>query len=237
MIVDHCQVRHIWAAGVGFSQPLNTSVEAYIRHSTIEDCGHEAIDTHSPGTIEMAYNLIKDSQVGFNLHDNITANIHHNIVLNTTFPVICINSSDVFVTQCVLNAQIQDNTRWTYSGWTMPQFQDPAAVFVTNSTQSHVIVTNSIIFDSPTGLKNDAPEGSLGCGYLNMDNVTVAFATNAIQGAGCLNVSSGFVNKDNLDFHLQANSLCKGAGNPEDGSPDLGAYGGSNAETVIGYSN
>ena len=234
LTVDHCLVRHVWAAGIGFNRPLNSGVEAYIKNTTIEDCGHEAIDTHSPGIIELAYNVIRDSQVGINLHDDMNANIHHNIIVNTTFPFICVNSTDVFITQCILQASIQDNTRWTYQGWTMPLFEDPAAIFISNSTATSVIVTNSIILDSPVGFKNEAPQEALANGYINMDNVDEPYALNSIQGAGCLEVESGFVNQAGGDFHLLDTSPLKNAGNPEDGSPDLGAYGGVEAQEDIG---
>ena len=233
--LDHCVIRHCWAAGVGFSSPANSNIQTSIKHCTIEDCGHEAIDTHSPGNIEMAYNLLKDSQVGFNLHDDITANIHNNIVVNTTFPFICVNSSDVFITQCTLQAQIQDNSRWTYDGWTMPLFENPAAIFVANSTTSSVIATNSIIFDSTTGLRDHAPAESLASGYFDMFNVSVPHDGNALQGAGFLQVDPKFVDKTGGDYRLAVDSPLKTAGNTVDGNPELGAFGGSDAEEVIGY--
>lgn len=235
LTIDHCHLQHFWAAGSGFHNPKNESVVAYIKHTTIEDCGHEAVDTHDPGNLELAYNLIKDSQVGFNLHDNMHATIHNNILVNTTFPILCVSANDVFITQCTMQASIQDNTRWAYQGWTMPQLQDPAGIFVTNGAGSSVIITNSIVFDSPTGLRNEATEGSLVNGYLNMDNVAIPYAVNSSQGAGCLEVISGFVDKNNGDYHLSPDSPILNAGNPEDGSPQLGAYGGTNAEDNIGW--
>ncbi|MBN1952755.1 MAG: hypothetical protein JW801_16250 [Bacteroidales bacterium] len=234
LTIDNCHIRHIWAAGLGFQQPASTSSEVYVKHTTVEDCGHEAVDTHSPGTIEFAFNIIRDCQVGLNLHDEIYASAHHNIILNTTFPILCVNSQDVFITQSILQAAIQDNNRWTYQDWTMPQFQDPSALFVNNSDVSQVIITNSIIFDSPIGLRNEAPVGALANGYLNMDNVANPYYVNAVQGSGCLNVASGFIDKAGGDFKLLPTSLVKAAGNPDDGNPDLGAYGGADAEELIG---
>lgn len=234
LTIDNCHVRHIWAAGIGFQPPAGETVVQHVKNSTIEDCGHEAIDTHAPLFVEFAYNLIKDSQVGFNLHDNINANIHHNIVLNTTFPVICSNTTDVFITQCTLQASVQDNIRWTYRGWTMPRFNDPAGIFVTNTGQSEVVVTNTILFDSPTGLRNESTEQSLINGYLNMDNVIAPYTGNTFPGAGCLIVNSGFVDKNAQNYRLTENSLLIGVGNPADGNPDIGAYGGKGASDIIG---
>lgn len=237
LTIDHCHVRHIWAAGTGFQRPKVNNGASYIKHSTIEDCGHEAVDTHSPGMIEMAYNLVKDCQVGFNLQDNVIASIHHNLVLRTTHPVLCANNPEVFITQCVFQASIQDNTRWSYQGWTMPLIGNPACIFIPAGNTQSVVCTNSILLDSPVGIQSEVQEGVFTCGYLNFDNVATPFAVNATQGAGCTTLESGFVDETGGDYRLQASSPLKGQGNPADGSPDLGAYGGNNAEAAIGWEN
>jgi len=231
--LDHVNVRHVWAAATGF-QYLAPGALAYVRHSTLEDCGHEAVDTHSPGMLEVAYNVIRGCQAGLNLHDDITLNAHHNVIVDTTFPVLAVNAKNAFVTQHVLNARDQDASRWTYQGWTMPALQGGAAVFVPPG-DTHLVVTNSIVFDSARGLRNEAAETAIASGWIAMDDVAEPYVTNAIPGEGGLAAGAGFVDPAAGDFRLRADSPCRNAGNPADGSPDLGAFGGADAQAGIGW--
>ena len=234
MTVDHSVVRHIWAAGVGFHQPAASSGPSWVKNSRIEDCGHEAVDTHSPGNLELAYNVVSRSQVGFNLQDAMTANVHHNVITRTGFPVLAVNATSVLVTHGTLQAEIPDSSRWTYGGYTMPRLTNAAGVFAQGSARA--IVTNSIFFESPMGLRSEAGASALENGYLNMDGVTTGYGIEATAGAGCLAVDSGFVDRGGGDYHLKASSPLRGKGNPANGSPDLGAYGGADAQQELGWS-
>ena len=226
LTVENSYIHNIWAAGIGFNNPADPNTQSFVKHTTIEDCGHEAVDTHSPGKLELSYNLVKKCQTGFNLHDFMEATVHHNLVLDTCFPILCVNASNVHATQNTF-ARIfaQDVSRWTYNGYTMPQQTNPAGVFIPNSGTTHIIFTNSIIVDSPCGLRSDSTSSTLENGYLNFDNVINNYVGSVTPGVGITQYVSGFVNAANDDYHLTDASPLKGIGNPADGSPDLGAYG------------
>lgn len=72
-------------------------------------------------------------------------------------------------------------------------------------------------------------------GYLNMDAVDAPYTINATQGAGQLTVDSLFVDRSGRDVRLQAASPARGVGNPVDGRPDLGAFGGVAAQARLGW--
>lgn len=237
LTLDHCHVRHMWGACTAFNEPEGPSGQRWIRNSTIEDCGHEAIDTHSPGALEVAWTEIRHTQAGLNLHGTLALRAHHNVITDTTFPVLAENASDVFVTQVTLQAHEEDSSRWTYQGYVMPNMGhgSAAAVFVGMAGTSHVVLTNSIVFDSPVGIRNEAPAGSVESGYLNMDAVDAPYTINATQGAGQLTVDSLFVDRSGRDVRLQAASPARGVGNPVDGRPDLGAFGGVAAQARLGW--
>ena len=234
LTVDHCHINNIWAAGIGYNNPKDPETRSFVKHSTIEDCGHEAIDTHSTGHLEVAYNVIKNSQVGVNLHDKIDANTHHNLILNTTFPIIAIDASFAFVTQCTfVNVVGQDTSRWKYKGWTMPRFANACGIFAASQYVSNITVTNSIIKNAPCGMRIENPSSVITMGYINFEDVSVDFDDGITAGAGIYHLNCGF--EDNILFKLSNDSPLKGKGNPEDGNPDLGAYGGDNAENVLGW--
>ncbi len=60
------------------------------------------------------------------------------------------------------------------------------------------------------------------------------FLTNAQEGTGTVTADAGFVDETAGDFRLADTSAMKGRGNPVDGSPDLGAHGGANADEQVG---
>jgi hypothetical protein len=234
LTVEHCYIGHIWGAGIGFNNPKNPDTSSFVRYSTIEDCGHEAIDTHSPGNLEIAYNVVRSCQAGFNTHDLINANIHHNLVINTTFPVICVNASNVFITQCTfVKVMEQDTSRWTYKNYTLPRFTNAIGVFAAAGGISAVLITNSIIADAPVGLQLTVPGSLINNGYINFDSVGINFAGGVTQGNGIYTLNSGF--EDEITYHLSDTSPLKDKGNPVDGNPELGAYGGANAQPVLGW--
>lgn len=246
LTVDHCYIHNCWATGIGmFESGDLPNTPIWITNSTVVDCGHEAIDTHSSGNIEISYNFISQSQVGLNLRDDfitveghfLNVNAHHNIIVDCNIPILSAGGSNIFVTQSVLQAQQQDASRWTYLGWTMHQMQNPSAIYLESGQSQHLTVTNTIFFDSPKGLICDALGSGavVQNGYLNFDNVAIQFSVGISAGAGILTENSMFVDKDNFDFHLQPSSLCKNIGNPIDGNPDLGAYGGATAKPNIGW--
>jgi len=234
LVIDHCHVRHVWAACTGFHNPADPGTVSSITHSTIEDCGHEAVDTHDPGRIEIGWNTVSASQVGLNMHDEMTAHIHNNLILDTSIAIVLVGATDVFATQNTIQSEVQDTTRWTYQGWTMPVIEQ-TAVFVAAGGDPHLVFTNAILFDSETGLRNEAAPGALENGWINMDGVTTPFGIHAEEGEGVTYLDPGFVDAASGDFHLRDDSPLRGAGNPADGSPDLGAYGGDGAVESIGW--
>jgi hypothetical protein len=192
------------------------------------------VDTHGTGLLEIAFNVVKACQAGFNMHDWVDSNIHHNLVINTTFPVIAVNASSVFITQCTFVDVIeQDTTRWTYQGFTMPRFQNAIGVFASSEHKSTILITNSIIVRAPTGLSISSSNSKIENGYINFDNVGTNMGAGVIQGNGILTVNSGF--EDQINYRLSSSSPLRTAGNPVDGSPELGAYGGSQAVSPLGW--
>lgn len=232
-VLEDVRISHAWAACTGFQRP-RAGARSSVTHATLEDCGHEAIDTHSPGNLTVAWTRIRASQAGLNLHDDATVSAHHLVITDTAFPILSVSASNVFVTQAVLQAAPQDSTRWAYQGYTMPRLQGAAAVFVPPNPGSHVVVVNSILFRSPVGLRNEAEAGALGSGFLGFDRVDEPFQTNAQEGDGTVNASAGFVDEAAGDFRLVEGSAMRGRGNPADGSPDLGAFGGKDADPQVG---
>lgn len=246
LTVDHCYIHDCWATGIGmFESGDLPNTPIWITNSTITNCGHEAIDTHSSGNVEIAYNFISQSQVGLNLRDDfvsidghfINVNAHHNVIIDCNIPVLVAGGANVFVTQSVIQAQQQDASRWTYLGWTMHQMINPCSIYLESGQNQQLIVTNSIFYDSMKGIVCDSLGSSavVQNGYINFDNVVLQFSSGISSGAGILNVNSEFVDKINNDFHLQETSLCKNAGNPIDGTPDLGVFGGASANPEIGW--
>lgn len=242
--VEHCNIRHVWAAGVGFMEPKDPgNSQAWVKYTTIQDCGHEAIDTHSTSNLEIAYNLIQASQVGLNLRDDHltveghfqNTNVHHNAIVDCNLPVL-IAGGNVFITQCVLNAKQQDNSRWSYGDFTMPVVgKEPAAILMAPELPGNLTITNSIFFDSPIGINRASVGSTIGSGYLMFENVPVQIKPTLDLGAGILTGSAGFMDKSNGDYRLASGSICKGAGNPVDGTPDLGVYGGVSASSLLGW--
>jgi hypothetical protein len=242
--IDHCNIRHVWAAGIGFMEPKTyDNTLARVTHTSIEDCGHEGIDTHSAGTVEIMYNTIKSSQVGLNLRDDHVSvaghfqnnNIRHNVIVDCNLPVL-IAGGNTFITQCVLNAQQQNNSRWSFGDFTMPVVGiNPSAILMAPELSGSLILANSIIYDSPLGISISNPQSTFQSGFLLFDNVETPSQPMVNLGAGVLYTSAGFVDAANGDFHLSSSSEAKGAGNPVDGSPDLGVYGGETAQAILGW--
>ncbi|MBD3350504.1 MAG: hypothetical protein GF364_03360 [Candidatus Lokiarchaeota archaeon] len=241
--VDHCLISNNFAAGIGYGKAKNENSIAYVKHTTIQDCGHEAVDTHSSGDIEIAYNYIDSCQVGLNIRDDasdrtINANIHHNIIVDTSCPIL-LHNSEATVNHCVLQQTFQDTTRWTYNGWQMPELVGLGCINLDPSGGVNLLVKNTIIFDSPTGFLDQQEETSTSecvSDYNNFDSVSTPFEGSSVA-AGTSNtyVSTMFIDKLNGDFRLNTGSPCKSAGDPAEGSPDLGAYGGGLAEAAIGW--
>lgn len=236
LTLDHCHIRHLWGACTAFNGPVAPGGERWVRHSTIEDCGHEAIDTHSPGALEIGWSELRRTQAGLNLHDDIEVNAHHLVVTDSTFPVLLVDARSVLLTQSTLNAHTEDPSRWKYQGYSMPDMgQGYAAGIFVSGAASKLIFTNSIIFDSPVGLRDEAPAAALQSGYLNLDGVVEPYAINAAEGAGGMAVDSRFVDRAQRDVRLALDSPVRGQGNPADGRPDLGAFGGAQARDSLGW--
>jgi hypothetical protein len=246
LTVDHCYIAHSFSAGVGFGSAKDGNTVGYVKHSTIQDCGHEAIDTHSSGNLEIAYNYIDQSQVGLNLREDVVGgelnvNVHHNQIINTGCPVL-VHRATVTIDQSVFQITQQDTSRWTYNGWQMTLLQGFGSVNIDPSGSANVLLENSIIYDiNPTDIAVQNQEvipgtSVFGSNYNNFDTVGIDFqGPNVAAGISNTYVGSQFVNVGTGDVHLQAGSPLIGAGNPADGSPDLGVYGGALAEDHIGW--
>jgi hypothetical protein len=248
LTIDNCYIHHNFATGVGFMNPKDfQTTPAWVKNSTISDCGHETIDTHSSGNLEIAYNFISKSSVGLNIRDDLNeisghilkANIHHNIIIEVNKPLLIAGSADVYMTQCVLNSDQINSSRWQYKQFTMHQMDNPCAIFLEPKANLKLVLENSIIYDSPKGIWADdlGTQAVIQNGFLNFDNVNQPFSSNISPGAGILTTNSQFVNKSNGDFHLTSNSPCKGMGNPGSLIPnaDIGAYGATSANVIIGW--
>lgn len=232
LTVENSLVRHGWASCINVQKP-EADQASEVKGTTIGDCGHEAIDTHDPGIITISRVLITDAQAGPNLNGSVQAQIDHSIIVDTAVPVMLNTpSGSVFVTQATLSAAEQDASRWSYAGFTMPTMSPAVAVLAGPGATAAATVTNTIVFDSPYGFQNNAG-ASIATGWINMDTVAEPYI-NVAEGDGCLSVDSGFVDKAGGDYRLRGDSPLVGAGNPADGSADLGAYGGLAAGAVIG---
>jgi hypothetical protein len=243
---NHCYVHKIFAAGIGFSTPVNRDeMRAWINDTTISDCGHEAIDTHSTGAIHITNCFIKASQVGLNLRDDkqgnlgITVDVINCIVVNCNWPILVAGPAAVTIKYSTIKAQTQDTSRWHYGDFVMPQFINPIAIRFEDGAQDVTTIERTMIFGSPFGIwtDNDVVSGTVAFNYVNFDNVPSGSEFRSwIQTKGSwTTLASDFVNTPSQDFHLLGSSACKTAG---PGGTEIGAYGGSIAPgTTIGWRN
>lgn len=244
LTLEHCYIAHSWAAALGWMEPADGMTQSWVKYSTIEDCGHEAIDTHSSGHLEIAYNLIQNSQVGLNFHNDLegtgnhlTVNVHHNLIRNCKFPVLAADGTTANLTHCIFQSNEISLDRWQFNGYKMAQvLGDPAAILLAPGPIVQIQLRNSIIIDSALGVNLASPGSTFINTYNNFDNVTVPLGVGLTAGAGTLFEASQFIDRTN-DFHLIASSPLINAGDPIDGSTDLGIFGGSLAPNSIGWKN
>ncbi|NMC07897.1 MAG: right-handed parallel beta-helix repeat-containing protein [Candidatus Lokiarchaeota archaeon] len=231
---NHCYVHHAWGAGIGFLDPVDRNeMRVIINDTTIQDCGHEAIDTHSSGRMNITNCRISESQVGLNLRDDIPGNLGMNvnvrncIIVNCNWPVLVAGPTVATIRYCTIEAETQDTSRWHYGSFTMHQFTNPMAIRFEDGAQDITTIETTMFFGSPFGIWNDngAVSGTVAFNYVNFDNVPAGneFRT-WIQTKGTYTTyASGFVNAPGGDFTLAVGSACLMAG---PSGTQIGAYGG-----------
>jgi hypothetical protein len=231
---NHCYVHHAWGAGIGFLNPADRNgIRAWINDTTISDCGHEGIDTHSSGFMNITNCRIDRSQVGLNLRDDITGNLGFNvnvrncIVVNCNWPVLIAGPTVATIRYCTIEAETQDTSRWHYGAFTMHQFANPMAIRFEDGAQDISTIEMTMIFGSPFGIWNDneAVSGTVAFDNVNFDDVPALNEFRPwIQSPGTHTTHvSGFVNAPAGDLTLAGGSACLTAG---PGGTQIGAYGG-----------
>ncbi|MBN2651233.1 MAG: hypothetical protein JXR63_02535 [Spirochaetales bacterium] len=225
--VHNSVVAHTWASGINIQIPYNSECQSDIKSVTIKDCGHEAIDTHDPGLLTVRQTFISGSQAGPNLNGHAEFVFENCIVVDTTWPIMVnepSSSSDIFISHCNLNAQIQSK-RWIYEGFSIPQQIGDYAINVkASASATKFILLDTAIFDCSYGLFIESgasinPE----IDYINFDGV-VSDSTNPVLGSNCSYESSGFLDKAKGYYELSSSSALIGSGKDGD---SIGAYDGS----------
>jgi|GEM_PF-5819000 len=188
--------------------------------------------TYGSAKLIFKNNILSYNKHGITLYDQSSGFINNNLIFNNlNLGIYFYNSSQDNNSEVINNVLYQNNSeKIAY---------DQINVYL----KSNVTITNNIISNGQRGgifKETNDPNKHIGSLIIRFNNVFNNSYGNYLglddkKGInGNISENPNFINPDNFNFHLQANSPSKNTGDPSilnpDGSrSDMGAYGGPNA--------